>query len=331
MDRRAFLTTSLGLAGLTAAAGRVGAQNPEPTLDAIESPRLTLIPRSSDQWELEFRPSRPLRILQVTDTHFSSTPAKDQRTVRDLQALIHTTDPDLIVHTGDFVNNDSRSPVRWDGVAYFNGCGRPWALCFGNHDYPVAQAPGSRSLEDFRTSLRNCAMGFADIAGKRSYCYRHDLRGRGAAPTATLCYFQVGYAEGDRKISDPQLRWFDDQMKADQKRGWNGPILVFVHIPLIEYDLLLKSGRVVEGVKNEDVCYDSDSGASFRAFAASRRVVGVFCGHDHVNNYYGPWQGINLHYGRVSGWGGYGDWARGGRLIALDPATGRFTQREVIV
>jgi hypothetical protein len=33
----------------------------------------------------------------------------------------------------------------------------------------------------------------------------------------------------------------------------------------------------------------------------------------------------------VSGWGGYGKWDRGGRLISINPANGQFTHREFLV
>lgn len=331
MERRKFLFTSTAFAGMTADIGRARGTDPDPPLKEIESPNLTLTPKSSDRWELAFKPNRSLRILQVTDTHFSSTDDKDRLTVQTLSALIRTTNPDLIVHTGDFVNNDSKDPVSWGGVDYFNQLELPWALCFGNHDYPVAEAKGSLTLEDYRKSLKNCAMGFVDIENKRQYCYRHDVMRQGNEPAAALFYFQVGYTEGDRKISDPQLVWFDQQLKADKAKGRDCPILVFVHIPLLQYDTMIADGKAAGGFKNEKVCFDSDTGDTFKVFAASKRVKGVFCGHDHVNNYFGEWEGIRLHYGRVSGWGGYGKWARGGRLISLNLTTGRFTHREVLL
>jgi 3',5'-cyclic AMP phosphodiesterase CpdA len=331
MDRRKFLATSASLAAMTGHIDWVDAAELDPSITEVRSPNLTLTPQSSDQWELALKPSRPFRILQVTDTHFSSSNEDDNRSVRTLNALIRSSKPDLIVHTGDFVNNDSEDTVTWLGVEYFNQLRVPWALCFGNHDYPVHQARGSLTLDEFRRSLKNCAMGFAEIQEQRHYCYRHDLKGMDEKPAATLCYFQVGYAGGDRKISDPQLAWFAKQILTDLEKGWDHPILVFVHIPLVEYNMLVTSGKAAGGFKNEDVCFDSDTGASFKAFAASNRVKGVFCGHDHVNNYFGNWEGIGLHYGRVSGWGGYGKWARGGRLILVNPANGQFTHREVVV
>jgi len=80
------------------------------------------------------------------------------------------------------------------------------------------------------------------------------------------------------------LGWFDQQLKADKAKGWDCPILVFVHIPLLQYDTMIADGKAAGGFKNEKVCFDSDTGDTFKVFAAGKRVKGVFCGYDHVNN-----------------------------------------------
>jgi 3',5'-cyclic AMP phosphodiesterase CpdA len=288
---------------------------------------LLMHPMATDHWQLVFSPSRPrpLRLLQLTDTHFHAGDATTQATEKLLREMIAREQPDFIVHTGDFVNNDSKEPVDWTGLEILNSLGVPWTLCFGNHDYPVHKADGSRSLEEIRQGMEHGYQGFVDRPTGRHYCYRYDLLTEEAAkPRASLFFFQVGYAEGDRRISDPQLAWFADQMKHDVEQDNTAPITVFVHIPVNEYHSLYESGKAI-GVKGESVCFDSDTGESFKRFAGSRRVVAVFCGHDHVNNYHGDWHGVDLVYGRVTGWGGYGpaSWKRGGRLITLDLANPR--------
>lgn len=290
----------------------------------------------TDHRQLIFTPARPrpLRLLQLTDTHFHPGDISTMATERTLRPIVAREKPDFIVHTGDFVNNDSNKPITWAGLDVINGLGLPWTLCIGNHDYPVHKAEGSRTFEEIRRDMERGFQGYFDFPAGRKYCYRYDLMtAEDAAPAACLFFFQVGHAEGDRRISDPQLAWFAEQMDKDAKRGVKAPITVFVHIPLTEYHLLYESGKAV-GQRGEAVCYDSDTGASFRHFAGSKRVVGVFCGHDHVNNYHGDWQGIDLVYGRVSGWGGYGPltWKRGGRLITLDLANPRPTpvHKEVV-
>lgn len=281
---------------------------------------------ASDHYEVRFTPGRQrsCRLLQLTDTHFhpSDTTA---RTAELIRGLVERERPDLVVHTGDFVNNDSGNAVEWTALDVMNDLPVPWTLCFGNHDYPVKNAEGALPLETIHDRIAHGLQGHVDAPTGRHYCWRYDLLpGAALRPTASLFFFQVGYARGDRRISVPQLAWFDAQMRADAARGDASPITVFVHIPLLEYDRLFESGRA-DGRKGENVCFDSDTGESFRRFAASGRVTSVFCGHDHVNDFRGDWEGIDLVYGRVTGWGGYGppDWQRGGRLIELDLAAAR--------
>ena len=35
-------------------------------------------------------------------------------------------------------------------------------------------------------------------------------------------------------------------------------------------------------------------------------IIGVFCGHDHNNDFHGDYFGIKLFFGRKTGYGGYG-------------------------
>ena len=328
MKRRRFLACS-SLSGVALArAISIGAFHAPARADEAQQ-RLgdLLIHRlQSDRYEVRFTPGRqrPVRLLQITDTHFHPSASTD-RTAAVIRGIVAAEKPDLVIHTGDFVNNDARGPVEWKALEIMNYLPVPWTLCFGNHDYPVNQGPGSLPLDAIHQRIGHGLQGHVDAPTGRHYCFRYDLfAGDGVGAAASLFFFQVGYAMGDRKISEEQLEWFDRQMAADADHGIDAPITVFVHIPLLEHHKLYERGPI-EGVKAENVCFDSDTGESFKRFAGSRRVVGVFCGHDHVNNYHGDWEGTDLAYGRVTGWGGYGppDWQRGGRLIELDLAEPR--------
>ena len=46
-------------------------------------------------------------------------------------------------------------------------------------------------------------------------------------------------------------------------------------------------------------------------------VEWVSAGHDHNNDYYGAYQGINLAYGRKSGFGCYGNMKHGARVFEV--------------
>jgi hypothetical protein len=69
----------------------------------------------------------------------------------------------------------------------------------------------------------------------------------------------------------------------------------------------------------------------FAAFLERGDVVGVFCGHDHLNDYEATLHGIRLVYGRATGHGGYGraGFPRGARVIELRDALRGFETRVV--
>ncbi len=108
--------------------------------------------RATDHFELLFTPARPrpLRLLQIADTHFQPGDDTNQATENLLRGIVAHEQPDFIVHTGDCVNNDSDKPVEWTGMDIVNGLQLPWTLCFGNHDYPVKNASGSLPLDQIR-------------------------------------------------------------------------------------------------------------------------------------------------------------------------------------
>ena len=62
----------------------------------------------------------------------------------------------------------------------------------------------------------------------------------------------------------------------------------------------------------------------FASFIDMKDVMGVFCGHDHDNDFIGMEYDIALGYGRVSGLDAYGKVDRGGRIIELYEGQRKF-------
>lgn len=286
----------------------------------------------SDRIELVVPGTDRFRILQITDTHFGNSggvmEALDRETLRLIRQLVDEHRPNLVFHTGDFVNNDRENP-RFDAVDALAGMGVPWTFVFGNHDHPNGKS-GQKSLEEFRRSAQGALVGYADLSAGRRHCFRIDLRREGSEPFASLLAFNTGDPQSGMKIDAAQAGWFEDQIEADRRRGRSQPLLVFQHIPTIEYHELYTSGQAV-GRQGEKVCYELDRGETFARYRSSGRVRAVFVGHDHVNDYLGDWEGTTLVYGRCTGYAGYGDWARGARLIDIDPQTGHGSTRVVLL
>ncbi len=325
MRRRDFIRwTSTAAAGLVV--GRIAAE------EKAEKRALAVRPIGTDRFELTFSPEqpRPVRILQITDTHFGRFKAGhrelDAKTRQTITGLIEAHHPDLIIHTGDFVSNDTDF-VNWDVVKFMDGLGLPWAHALGNHDRGSAIA--SWTTEKYRQSQRNVLFGYFDRNGRREYATRLDFVAAGATqPGYTVFCFDSGYQEGSKHISDAQLTWFTEQSEADARANRLTPALAMMHIPILEYKKLAASGKFT-GRAGEEVCRETDAGQTFKAFKASGRVRAVFVGHDHDNDYCGMWDGIELVYGRVTGWPAYGQGQRGGRLIELDLTAGTYRHRVV--
>ncbi len=322
MNRREFLKASAASAAAVAF----------PLLSYSRSPRpkTQVVRLADDRFDLLIESPSPVRILQLTDTHFGSpkdsNKLTDEMTRKMIRKLVDEQKPDLIFHTGDFINNDTAG-VEHSAIGFMNDLGTPWSVVFGNHDHGVAQ--GSLPLNEYYSRFENHATGFSAVKGAREYCFRIDVRSGKAAPAFSLIGFNCGSPLTKMVVTESQIAWLREQLEVDAKAGHRHPIIVMQHIPTIEFKTLYDD-KAALGRQGETVCFESDLGAVFEVYRASGRVRGVFCGHDHVNDYIGNHKGVRLVYGRVTGWSGYGDWQRGGRVIDLNLSTRSAKTRVVL-
>ena len=81
------------------------------------------------------------------------------------------------------------------------------------------------------------------------------------------------------------------------------PALAYFHIPLPEYRQAFDDEKNVRvGVRLEDECPPELNTGLYFAMREMRDVMGIFVGHDHVNDYIVNYHGIALSYGCFSGW-----------------------------
>ena len=73
------------------------------------------------------------------------------------------------------------------------------------------------------------------------------------------------------------------------------------------------------GQKNERVCCPKKNNGIFQLIKKYGFVKGIYTGHDHNNDYKGFFDGVELAYGRKSGYGSYGPVGKkGARIINLN-------------
>lgn len=107
-------------------------------------------------------------------------------------------------------------------------------------------------------------------------------------------------------VHPDQLDWFREQNNAiEDTDPSKGQGFLFMHIPMIEYVHLYNDYNFF-GHAEEAVCCQSVNTGLFGALKEQPCVNWVSVGHDHNNDYFGNYEGVNLAYGRKGGYGCYG-------------------------
>lgn len=277
---------------------------------------------------LRFKADGTFRIVQFADVHWSWGFGDDRRSGRLMRAVLDAEKPDLVVYTGDNITGATLLPSRalrqvTEPCAERN---IPWAAAFGNHD---DEGPASREKQmKMMGKLPWCLAkaGPEGVDGVSNYVLTIGASVNAEVPAALLYYFDsLGYMQyrGEEKynyIQPSQLQWYRNESARfrENKAGAPLPALAFFHIPLPEYNQAWDSGKAI-GVKQESVADSPVNSGLFKVMVEMGDIMGVFVGHDHVNDYVGEVEGIYLGYGRGTGYSTYGrdGFPRGARVIEL--------------
>jgi hypothetical protein len=155
-------------------------------------------------------------------------------------------------------------------------------------------------------------------------------------------------------VRPDQIGWYLSASRAlERAAGRKVPSLLFLHVPLHEHrdmweaDAARRAALVageagpppphgVEGERHEDECVGAFNAGLFAAVLSRGDVAGIFCGHDHVNDYAGDYFGVRLGYAANAGFAPYGlggeedHRLRGARVFDVDERDPRrFTTRMV--
>ena len=249
-----------------------------------------------------------IRILQLTDLHyFSREPSTwdefNARTSQQIRKLVELTKPDLVVITGDVwsenENGSGEDQLRY-ALSQFAALEVPWAFTWGNHDQVTDRARADALLENAPGSLYR--------GGNSGGHYTLDL----VSPSGQLLWQLLFIDTGRDGLIGERRDWIRQLPPADVPR------VAFFHIPLKQYAQIWEDGTA-SGIWGEPPCFEREDGGALEILLAAG-VTACFCGHDHMNDYSGRVEGVELVYGRVSRTGGYGrdTFEKGGKLITLN-------------
>lgn len=301
---------------------------------------------------LKFKGDGEFKIMQVADLQDSGFPTP--ATYDYLGAIIEEEDPDLIVLTGDNISGgvgkeSVESLARWhvkkaidETMSFFEGFNIPVAVVFGNHD-----GEGQVSKEEQMAMYQSYKCCVAIDEGDSLYgCGTYNLpilSSDGEKVVYNLWMFDSNMYDdvngGYDYVHEDQIAWYVE--KSNALKAANGgeavPSMVFQHIIVNEiYDALaeveegtagaIRSGdkylalpEGASGIIGENPCPGTVDSLQFETMVAQGDVKAMFFGHDHVNSFVVPYQGIDIVNTPTSGFGSYGDAAtRGVRIITIN-------------
>ncbi len=241
-------------------------------------------------------------------------------------------------------------------MSVFEEIGIPVAVTFGNHD---AEEIVSKEYQMEVYTSYDCCVAIDE--GEALYgCGTYNLPIYSSKDATKVAYnlwmIDSNMYDGERGgydyVHQDQLDWYvktSNALKA-QNGGNVVPSMMFQHIIVNEiYDVIvevpesekdnyeyvevenddgsitynaIKPEVLKKGVINEMPCPPSNKDcAQFETVVAQGDVVAMFFGHDHKNTFEVSYQGVDLVNTPTAGFGSYGDYGRGVRIIDINENT----------
>jgi hypothetical protein len=254
-----------------------------------------------------------------------------------MRTMINASKPNLVIVTGDIVSGDCAKKLnegdgfykkRWESFTKpFLDLEIHYAITLGDADRDGDMAPHQimelEMTHPFSLSqLSNLSNPATYAVPVLSYQFPSDI-------SANLWLFDTGAYGCDGKpdgygcIERDQIAWYEEESRKFYEQFGDTSIhLAFFHIPIPEYGLLLKRGAAQAGIAEEPVRSPLVNTGFLSAATKNIEtfVSAIFVGHDHLNNYRGYANGVELIYGRKFGLDPHGppnDIKRGRRVITL--------------
>lgn len=294
------------------------------------------------------------KILQITDVHILNDEKKDAKVYKTVTAMVETTQPDMIMLTGDLTSEKENFTAFKSFCSFLEDFNIPWAFVFGNHeglDIPYEEnevldpekIADRQTLSDYLESLPNCIYeaGDENVDGMGNYYY-NVTDDNGKVITSLIMMDSHSYDEennGYDHFHDNQIEWYENTIKSIAK-DVNGvetkvvPSLAFFHVPMQEYMTAYDEAKGTDNrlwgfrFPNEDGTPAVDD-MMFEKMVELGSTKGCFAGHDHMNNFSVMKDGIRLTYGLSGDHNIYLTPLRGGVLINIKN-DGSFTTQHLI-
>ncbi|KAI5318136.1 hypothetical protein L3X38_037844 [Prunus dulcis] len=261
---------------------------------------------------------------------------------------------DVITANNIAIRNAS---LYWDqAVSPTRAKGIPWASVFGNHDdaafewpiewfsapgipkihCPVANSScsgeedcsfkGTQRLELMKNEIELNALSYSQFGPKElwpsvsNYVLQVLSSENPKSPVAFLYFLDSGGGSYPEVISSSQAEWF--QKKAlEINPDSRVPEIIFWHIPSRAYKKVAPLFGIhkpcVGSINKEKVATQEAEMGIMKLLVERVSAKAVFVGHNHGLDWCCPYEKLWLCFARHTGYGGYGNWDRGARIVEI--------------
>lgn len=324
------------LCGILASVSAVGLKSNSNFIETIETVSFDnqLEPVLDDNGCYTFTTDDHFKVIQLTDVHIGGgflSIKKDSMAINAVAAMITAEKPDLVVITGDIAY-----PVPFQAGTFNNKTsaelfaqlmeklGVYWVPVFGNHDTEAYSYYSREKISEFysQEKFSHCLFqaGPEDVDG-----YGNSIinvkNTKGEITQSLVMLDSHSYVDNDYfgimwkydTIHESQVKWYEDSL--NKIKAENNDImpksLAFFHIAIPEYKTAWDEYRANDFNDTENVKYiygkagEKDysvytSEYNYGFFDKVKELgstQGMFCGHDHLNNFSIDYKGVRLTYG----------------------------------
>lgn len=258
--------------------------------------------------DLKFGEDKKFKIVQFTDVHWKADSIASEEAGERMSEVLDAEKPDLVIFTGDVIFGKPADKSMRCALEPTIKRGIPFAVTFGNHDDELGMS--RKELYDFIKDMPgNLTSTVEGLSGVTNFIL--PVKASDGSKDAALLYVfdshsysTLKHLKGYGWIKHDQVQWYLNESKKFTESNGGTPLtaLSFFHIPLPEYhEAVNNEGSFLIGTRKEEACNQEINTGMFAAMQEAGDVLGVFVGHDHVNDYAVSWKGIMLCYGRYTG------------------------------
>ena len=304
---------------------------------------------------LHFHQNGTFKIMQIADTQ--ELPSLSPDTLRLLDGALEREQPDLVIFTGDQLQGNNQRFCRHPELVEqtidallepVTSREIPFMVTYGNHDNQCGLS--NREMHAFYAKHPTFVGGRPhgdDIGTTDVQIYSAD-RSRPAFNLYLLdSHGKDPAGQGYLPVEQDQIAWYiAERERLRKKWGDYLPSLVFQHIPVQEiyhtlqlvpkgtegavrsygwregeYFVLPGQLQALGGFLGEFPAVPEINTGEFSAMAEMGDVLGIWCGHDHINSFVGQYRGVDLGCTQGAGFHTYGPGReRGVRIFTLHEA-----------